>query len=246
MASSVRGSIVDSPRRREELQHHRRRELRGGAEAAVGRVVLPRQRAPARLRQHLLGDRARGHGRSPAQVLAQLRGHPLHLAGLVRPGVGQRLEHLPEARLPVPRPVREVGAGEERAAVVVEDARHRPPALPGHRGGRVHVDRIDVRPLLAVDLDADEVLVEVRRRGRVLERLVGHHVAPVAGGVPDAQQHRHLSPPRLLERRRRPLPPVDGVVRVLEEVRRRRVLQAVGHPPMVTDLRWAVRPDVIL
>ena len=168
--------------------------------------------------ERLLGDRARGHRRRPAQVLAQLAGHALDVLGLGLPRVGQRLEHLPEARLPVPRLVREVGAREERVAVVVEHACHRPPAVPGHRRGRVHVDGVHVRPLLAVDLDADEVLVEVRRGGLVLERLVRHHVAPVAGGVPDAQQHRHVAPPRLLERRRLPLPPVDRIVGVLEEI----------------------------
>ena len=100
------------------------------------------------------------------------------------------VQHLPERRLTVPRLVGEVGAGEERVAVVVEHDRHRPAAVPGHRRGRLHVDRVHVRPLLAVDLDADEVLVEVRRGRLVLERLVRHHVAPVARGVPDAQQHR--------------------------------------------------------
>ena len=117
-----------------------------------------------------------------------------------------RLEHLPERRHPPARPVGEVGAGEERVAVVVEHHGHRPAAVAGHRRGRLHVDRVDVGPLLAVDLDADEVLVEVRRRCLVLERLVGHHVAPVAGGVPDAQQYRHAPLAGLDERLRHPTP----------------------------------------
>ena len=150
---------------------------------------------------------ARGQRRLLVQVLAQRRRRPGRTSSpRFVPGVGQRLEHLPERRLPVPRLVREVGAGEERVAVVVEHAGHRPAAVPGHRRGRLHVDRVDVGPLLAVDLDADEVLVEVRRRRLVLERLVRHHVAPVAGGVPDAQQHRHVAPPGLLERRPAPTP----------------------------------------
>ena len=62
-------------------------------------------------------------------------------------------------------------------------------------GGR-HVDRVDVRPLLAVDLDRDEVGVELRGGRRVLERLVRHHVAPVAGRVADREQHRHVAPAR--------------------------------------------------
>ena len=127
------------------------------------------------------------------EVLAQVAGDPAYVVAAVLPGVHQRLQQLAEGRLPVPRLVGEVGAGEERVAVGVEDARHRPAALAGHRRGRLHVDRVDVRPLLAVDLDADEVLVEVRRGRLVLERLVRHHVAPVAGGVPDREQDGHVA-----------------------------------------------------
>ena len=66
------------------------------------------------------------------------------------------------------------------------------PPLPGQRDDRVHVDRVEVGPLLAIDLDADEALVHQRGGRLVLERLVLHHVAPVAGGVADREQDRHV------------------------------------------------------
>src|SRR6266511_1102419 len=88
---------------------------------------------------------------------------------------------------------------------------------------------VDVRALLAVHLDADEPLVHQRRGLLILERLVRHHVAPVAGGVPHGQQHRHVAPPRLLERPGGPRPPVDRVVGVLEQVGRGGVGQPVRH-----------------
>ena len=50
---------------------------------------------------------------------------------------------------------------------------------------RVLVELIDVGVLLAVDLDVDEPAVHVLRGRRVLEGLMGHDVAPVAGGVAD-------------------------------------------------------------
>src|SRR3546814_15442414 len=50
--------------------------------------------------------------------------------------------------------------------------------------------RSDVRALLAVDLDVDEQPVHLAGDVGVLERLVRHHVAPVAGGVAHRQQHR--------------------------------------------------------
>ena len=45
----------------------------------------------------------------------------------------------------------------------VRNTRHRPAALAGHRLDGAHVDLVEVRPLLAVDLDRDELLVEHRR-----------------------------------------------------------------------------------
>ena len=57
-------------------------------------------------------------------------------------------------------------------------------------------------------------------RGRlvVLERLVLHDVAPVAGGVPDREEDRLVLVPRLGERLFAPRVPVHRVVGVLQEV----------------------------
>jgi len=90
--------------------------------------------------------------------------------------------------------------------------------MAGERRGRLHVDGVDIRPLLPVDLDADEVGIHQRRDLAVLERLVRHDVAPVAGGVPDGQQDRDVPPARLSERLTRPLPPMHRVVGVLTQV----------------------------
>lgn len=50
---------------------------------------------------------------------------------------------------------------------------------------------------------------------------------PVAGGVPDADQHRHVPAARLGERLPRPRPPVDRIVGVLEQVRRSGIGEAI-------------------
>ena len=67
--------------------------------------------------------------------------------------VRDRDEHLPEARQAVPRLGRVVRAAEERLARRREEDRHRPAALPAERDDGVHVDRVDVGTLFAVDLD---------------------------------------------------------------------------------------------
>ena len=99
-----------------------------------------------------------------------------------------------------------------------QEDRHRPAAVTGHRDDRVHVDGVEVGPLLAVDLDVHEVLVHQRRRLGVLERLVLHHVAPVAGRVADREQDRPVLLARAGERLVAPGVPVDGVLGVLEQV----------------------------
>ena len=52
------------------------------------------------------------------------------------------------------------------------------------------IDLVEVRPLFAIHLDVDERLVHDRRNLGVLERLVRHHVAPVARRIADRQQDR--------------------------------------------------------
>ena len=116
---------------------------------------------------------------------------------------------------------RVVGAGVERHAVGRQERVQRPAAVAGHRLHRVHVDRVDVRALLAVDLHAHEVLVHQRRDLRVLEGLALHHVAPVAGRVADRDDQRLVLRAGARERLLAPRVPVDGVLRVLEQVRAR-------------------------
>ena len=128
---------------------------------------------------------------------------------------------------PMPRLGREVRAAEERLAGRGQEDRHRPAALACQRDDRVHVDRVEVGPLFAVDLDADEALVHDPCGEGVLEGLVLHHVAPVAGRVPDREQDRPVLVARAGQRLLAPGVPVDRIAGVLLEIRRRLLGQAV-------------------
>src|SRR5262249_20076886 len=75
-------------------------------------------------------------------------------------------------------------------------------------------------------------LVDDRGDGFVFERLVGHHVAPVAGRVADGDEDRHVTPGGLGERRLGPRPPVDRVVLVLEQIGR----GGIGEPVHASTL----------
>ena len=102
-----------------------------------------------------------------------------------------------------------------------------PPRCPRTLQGG-HVDVVDVRPLLAVDLDADEVLVEDLRHFLVVERLALHDVAPVARAVADGEEDELAFLLRLGERLVAPGIPVDRVVGVLEQIGAALAGQAVG------------------
>ncbi|MEL7168591.1 MAG: hypothetical protein AAGN64_04500 [Bacteroidota bacterium] len=84
-----------------------------------------------------------------------------------------------------------------------------------HRLADGHVDLVHVGPLLAVHLHADECVVEQCGDLSVLERLVGHHVAPVARRVADGEEDGLALPVREREGVVAPRVPVHGVVGVL-------------------------------
>ena len=215
----------------EELQHHRRGELRRATESPARGVVGLAQGGDRGLevrgrRRHPLG----GHGPLPlGEGLGDPLGGPRDLVASVAPRLGDRGEQLRERRHSVPWLGREVGPRVEGPAVRVGEDAHRPAAVPGERDGRVHVDGVDVGALFAVDLDADEVVVEELRDRLVLEGLVRHDMAPVAGRVADGDEDGHAAAPCLVERLLPPLPPVDRIVGVLLQIGRGGVGEAVGH-----------------
>ena len=80
---------------------------------------------------------------------------------------------------------REVGTRKDWLLFRCEEDGHGPAAPSCGRRDNVHIDAIDVGAFLTVDLDVDEVVVHEGCGFVVLEGLMRHHVAPVAGGVPD-------------------------------------------------------------
>ena len=212
----------------------RRRELRGGPEAAVDRVVLDRQR----LERPVQGGRI---DLALCRSAGRLRERCRHLVGRLDervaplpPHRGDTRDELAHARGPEPALLREVGPREERAPVRRHDHRQRPAARARQEMADGHVDLVHVGALLAVDLDADECLVQESRDLRVLERFVRHHVAPVAGRIPDRDEDGTVQGLRPLEGFVPPGVPVDGLVGVGEQVRALLVDQpvcrrVVGH-----------------
>jgi len=92
-----------------------------------------------------------------------------YLLALLLPRVGHPEQDHAPARHAVARLGRKVGAGVEGDLLGGDEGVERPAALSGHRLDGVHVDGVDVGALLAVDLDAHEVLVHQGRDLGILE-----------------------------------------------------------------------------
>ena len=156
-------------------------------------------------------------------LLVDLR--PVAAVVLVHPA-----QQVGEGRQAVAGFLGEIGAAEERHLVRGQKHGQRPAAAATgqHLVGQL-IDAVQVRPFLAIDLDVDEQAVHHRRRGGVLEGLVRHHVAPVAGRVANGKQDRLVLRARQGQRRVAPGVPVDRVVGVLQQVRTALGSQAVGR-----------------
>ncbi len=100
------------------------------------------------------------------------------------------------------------------------------------------VDLVQVRPLLAVNLDVDEVVVHHAGGGLVLEGFVRHHVTPVASGVADRQEDRLVLVLRLLQSGVVPGLPMHGIVGVLAQVRAGLPVEPVGHVREFPRIEW--------
>jgi hypothetical protein len=81
-----------------------------------------------------------------------------------------------------------------------------------------HIDAVYVGALFAIDFDIDEVLVHKVGGDWVFETLVGHDMAPVAGGIADGKQNRLIALPGLLKSLFTPSHPVYWIILVLKEI----------------------------
>ena len=223
------GQVPATPVSKEEVEGHRLGELGRPPEPPVVSIELrpePLIGAVEDLSSQEVG--ARPDPLSLSEPLEEILPDPGGLAALLAIELGHRLENArkPGHAMPIGR--REVGAAVERDALGRHEHRHRPAAVTRHRLDGLHVDRVDVRALLAVDLDVDEPLVHEARDRGILERLALHDVAPVAGRVADGEEDGLVLAASPSQRLLAPGVPVDRVVLVLEEVGARLPREAIG------------------
>ena len=143
-------------------------------------------------------------------------------------GLVQGQQQPRQARQPAPVRGREIGASIKRLQVRGEKDAHGPAAPAGEGGDHAHIGLIQIRPLLPVHLDADKMFVQDGGDAFIFEGFMGHDVAPVAGGVTDAQKDGFIFPAGLLQGLRPPGIPVHGVVRVLLQIGAGGINEPVG------------------
>ncbi len=195
-------------------------ELLPRAEAALDGIAGGAERGH-RGGEQIVAEVARGGARGGGlggdlgeQILALAR----ERGAVVAEALVDLAEHVGEAGAAAGRDAGEVGAAEDGLQVRREDQVERPARRLPEARHRVDEERVEIGALLAVDLDGDEAGVEEARGVVVLERLLLHHVAPVAGGVAHGDEEEAALPAGALEGLGAPRVPVDGVVRVLLQV----------------------------
>ena len=101
----------------------------------------------------------------------------------------------------------------------------------------LHINRIKIGALFAINLDAHKVAVQNFGGGRVLKALVLHHMTPVAGRIADAQKNRLVLRLRARQRFRAPRKPIHWIAAVLLQIGTGLLCETVGHALSLTPVR---------
>ena len=216
----------------EQVERDGLRELRGVAEAAVHGVEAAGELLITGVKQSAAGRDVAWLARRCRRELAQLGQYLVGLlddfGAVLVPGVGYLRQDSFQSWLTAAVFRRKIGTAGEGFQFRGQENRHGPAApAAGRRLDEGHVGSVHVGTLLAVHLDRDEAVVHQLCDGRVLEGFPLHDVAPVTGRITDRQEDGFVFLARLGKGLLSPRVPVDGVVRVLEQVGRFLVDQPV-------------------
>ena len=157
------------------------------------------------------------------------------LLPVVLPEVSYPIKQIHQAKSSIAAILGKIGSGKEWLLIRSHKDRQGPSTGAGHGLTHGHIHSVDVRALLPVHFDADELPVKETRNLLILKGFMSHHMAPVAGRVPDTEEYRLILPCRLLECFFTPGIPVHGIFPMLHEIRRFFLFQSVWHsiPPML-------------
>ena len=203
----------------EKQQLARTRKLRRAPKPAARLVERLRKLRDTLLQRIRVGHvSARRHRSQPPDLFREIFSRQLHFGAFLLPHADDLAKDLRKSRPSPPRVGREIGASVKRLEIGRQPHAHRPAARPRRRLHERHVDAIDVGPLFAIHFDGDEIAIQDVGNRLAFERLVGHHVAPVAGRIANRQKDRAVELAGLVERLLPPGVPVDRILGVLQKV----------------------------
>ena len=165
------------------------------------------------------GTASPGATTEPPDLLGQMRSRGLHLRPLRSPDTHDFAEDVWEIGPSVALIRRKIGPAVERLQLRRQPHAHRPSAGTCRGLHERHVHAIDIGSLFAIDLDGNEVVVQDFGNGGVFERLVRHHVAPVASRVSNREKHRFVALSCGVEGVLPPRVPMDRIICMLEQGR---------------------------
>ena len=111
-----------------------------------------------------------------------------------------------------------IGAGKEGQLLRRHDDGQGPAAVAGEGHTHLHIHAVHIGPLLPVHLHRHIVAVQQRRHLLILKALMGHHMAPVTGGIADGQEDGLVLLLCLVKCFRPPGQPVHRVFTVLAQI----------------------------
>lgn len=123
----------------------------------------------------------------------------------------------------------EVSAAKKGPSVRQTEAIERPTPVALDHLDRIHHQLVDLGAFFAVNFDTDEMLIHQIRDPGLFEGFTGHHVAPMAGRIPNRNEDGFILGAGGGECLRPPWSPVHGVIPVLVEVEGAFFAQEVRH-----------------
>ena len=209
-------------------------ELGRGAKAAVFLVIGAAElgRRGLQLVRPRLG---RGEGRLPADKIPHLIGGGEQVLPVPVPLGRDGPQQGDQPRLAVPAFPGNIGAGEERQPFRRHDDGQGPAAVAGEGHAHLHIHAVHIGPLLPVHLHRHIVAVQQRRHLLVLKAFMGHHVAPVTGGITDGKENGLVLLLRFIKCFRPPGQPVHRVFTVLAQIGGTFLTQTVAHATASND-----------
>ena len=157
------------------------------------------------------------------QIIGQLRSRGEQCLPPVVPQVFHLREQRQQGRFG------QIGPCPEGLLIGGQQHGQRPSARAVHGNTRLHIYRVHIGALFPVHFDGNKGTVDDRCHVFILKGLVCHHMAPVTGGISDAEENRLVLCPCHGKRLTAPGPPVHRVILVLKQIWGFFVLQLIGH-----------------